>query len=240
MATYRKQKTIRPQASQQAENIVNKLDKNASKAEQFLEKYKRHITISIAAVVVIMVAMWEYHTWIVVPSENEATEELAFAQTAYEQDSLTLALNGDPAHLGLVKIADQFSSTAAGNIAKYLAGAAYYKQGQYETAISFLKSYSSDDEITAAEALGMIGDCYAQMEKPSEALSYYVKAAAARDNDFTAPFYLMKAGNVAMYLKQYNEAVKHYEKIKNDYPKSAQAAQIDQHIEYARGAAKNL
>ena len=86
----------------------------------------------------------------------------------------------------------------------------------------------------------MIGDCYAQMEKPSEALSYYVKAAAARDNDFTAPFYLMKAGNVAMYLKQYNEAVKHYEKIKNDYPKSAQAAQIDQHIEYARGAAKNL
>lgn len=240
MATYRKQKTIRPQASQQAENIVNKLDKNASKAEQFLEKYKKHISLSLAAVVVVLIAIWGYHTWIVLPSEAEATEELAFAQKAYEQDSLALALDGDPAHLGLVKIADQYSSTPAGNIAKYLAGAAYYKQGQYDLAISYLKSYSSDDEITAAEALGLIGDCYAQQEKPSEALSYYAKAAAARDNDFTAPFYLMKAGNVAMHLKQYSEAVKYYEKIKNDYPQSAQAAQIDSHLEYARGAAKNL
>ncbi|MDD4820746.1 MAG: tetratricopeptide repeat protein [Flavobacteriales bacterium] len=240
MASYQKPKNIKPNQAESAEHLVNKLDKNATRAEQFLEKNKRPFTIGICAVVVLFLGFWGYHTWISTPSKAEATEELAFAQKAYEMDSLQLALNGTPANLGLIKIADQFSSTPAGNIAKYLAGAAYYKLGQYENAISYFKKYNGEDEITAAEVLGLIGDCYAQQDNAEDALTYYVKAANERDNDFTTPFYLLKAGNVAMYLKKYSSAAKYYQKIKDSYPKSAQAATIDKYIAAASGAAKNL
>ena len=172
--------------------------------------------------------------------QAEATEELTFAQQAYEMDSLRLALDGTPANPGLVKIADRYSSTEAGNVAKYLAGAAYYRLGQYEQAISYLEKYVGKDEVTPAEALGMIGDCYAQLDRPEEALKYYEKAAAKRDNSFTAPFYLMKAGNTAIYLKKYSVAEKHFRAIKDNYPESAQAASVDKYIEFAAGAAKNF
>ena len=240
MASYQKPKNIKPNQAESAEHLVNKLDKNATRAEQFLEKNKRPMTFGLLAIIVLFLGVWAYHTWVSAPSKTEATEELAFAQKAYEMDSLQLALNGNPANLGLIKIADQFSSTPAGNVAKYLAGAAYYKLGQYENAISYLKKYDSDDELTAAEAIGLIGDCYAQQDKAEDALSYYEKAAKARNNEFTTPFYLMKAGNVAMYLKKYSTAAKHYQKIKDSYPKSTQAATIDKYIAAASGAAKNL
>ena len=166
MATYQKPKNVKAQKSDAAEKIVNRLDKGANRFESLIEKYKKQITY------VIVGLGYGYHTWVSKPSQAEATDELAFAQQAYEKDSLRLALEGNPANPGLIKIADRYSSTKAGNVAKYLAGAAYYRLGQYEKAISYLEKFSSDDELASAEAIGMIGDCYAQLEKPEEALKY--------------------------------------------------------------------
>ena len=111
--------------------------------------------------------------------------------------------------------------------------------GNYDKAVSYFEKYSADDEITSAQALGIIGDCYAQTGKAEEALKYYVKAAGKRDNDFTAPFYLMKAGNTAMYLKKYSDAAKYFETIKNKYPDSSEAATVDKYLEFAKAAAQN-
>lgn len=240
MATYQKPKNVKKTETDAAEQIVNRLDKSANRFEALIEKYKKQLSYAIVGIVVLVLAGYAYHNWVSLPSQAEATEELAFAQQAYQQDSLQLALDGTPANPGLVKIADRYSSTQAGNVAKYLAGAAYYRLGQYEKAISYLEKFSSDDEIAAAEATGLIGDCYAQLEKAEEALKHYEKAAAQRDNAFTAPFYLMKAGNTAMFLKKYSVAEKHFRAIKEKYPESAQAATVDKYLDYAAGAAKNL
>lgn len=240
MATYQKPKNVKAQKADAAEKIVNRLDKGASRFESLIEKYKKQITYVIVGLIVLLLVGYGYHTWVSKPSQAEATDELAFAQQAYEKDSLRLALEGTPANPGLIKIADRYSSTKAGNVAKYLAGAAYYRLGQYEKAMSYLEKFSSDDEIASAEAIGMIGDCYAQLEKPEEALKYYEKAASKRDNNFTTPFYLMKAGNTAIYLKKYSVAEKHFKAIKEKYPDSPQAASIEKYLEFATGAAKNL
>jgi len=240
MATYQRPKSTKNQKTDAAEKIVHRLDKGAGRFETFLEKYKKQLTYVVLILVVLVLGGYGYHTWVAKPSQAEATEELTFAQQAYEMDSLHLALDGTPANPGLVKIADRYSSTEAGNVAKYLAGAAYYRLGQYEQAISYLEKYVGKDEVTPAEALGMIGDCYAQLDRPEEALKYYEKAAAKRDNSFTAPFYLMKAGNMAIYLKKYSVAEKHFRAIKDNYPESAQAATVDKYIEFAAGAAKNF
>lgn len=239
MATYQRPKKVKNQKEDPAELIVNRLDKSAGRFEQLIEKYKREIVWTIGGIIIVFLGYMAYHTWIAKPSQIEAAEELAFAQKAYEMDSLYLALDGTPANLGLVKIADQYSSTPAGNIAKYLAGAAYYRLGNYDKAVSYFEKYSADDEITSAQALGIIGDCYAQTGKAEEALKYYVKAAGKRDNDFTAPFYLMKAGNTAMYLKKYSDAAKYFETIKNKYPDSSEAATVDKYLEFAKAAAQN-
>lgn len=240
MATYQKPKSTKTQKTDAAEKIVNRLDKGASRFENFIEKYKKQLAYVIVGLVVLVLVGYGYHNWVSKPSQAEATSELAFAQQAYEMDSLRLALEGNPANPGLVKIADRYSSTKAGNVAKYLAGAAYYRLGQYEKAISYLEKYNGGDELTPAEALGLIGDSYAQMERPEEALKYYEKAAAKCDNSFTAPFYLMKAGNTAIYLKKYSVAEKHFRTIKDKYPESAQAASVGKYLEFATGAAKNF
>lgn len=240
MATYQRPKSTKTQKTDAAEQLVNRLDKGANRFESFIEKYKKQLAYIVVALVAVVLIGYGYHTWVTKPSQTEATNELAFAQQAYESDSLRLALEGTPANPGLIKIADRYSSTPAGNVAKYLAGAAYYRLGQYEKAISYLEKYKGEDESTPAEALGLIGDCYAQTDQAEKALKYYEKAAAKRDNSFTTPFYLMKAGNIAMLLKQYGTAEKHFRTIKDKYPSSAQASTVDKYLEYAAGAAKNL
>ncbi|HIT98247.1 MAG TPA: hypothetical protein IAC44_05335, partial [Candidatus Merdimorpha stercoravium] len=121
MATYQRPKSTKTQKTDAAEKIVHRLDKGAGRFETFLEKYKKQLTYVVLILVVLVLGGYGYHNWVAKPSQAEATEELAFAQQAYEMDSLRLALDGTPANPGLVKIADRYSSTDAGNVAKYLA-----------------------------------------------------------------------------------------------------------------------
>ena len=97
MATYQRPKKVKNQKEDPAELIVNKLDKSAGRFEQLIEKYKREIVWTIGGIIIVFLGYMAYHTWIAKPSQIEAAEELAFAQKAYEMDSLYLALDGTTA-----------------------------------------------------------------------------------------------------------------------------------------------
>jgi tetratricopeptide (TPR) repeat protein len=101
---------------------------------------------------------------------------------------------------------------------------------QYEDAIEYLSDFSSDDIILSTLALGCIGDAYLELEENSKALKYYEKAAENNDNEFTTPRYLMKQANVLEMDEKFEDALKIYNQIKEDYSKSQIAQDIDKYI----------
>jgi TolA-binding protein len=92
--------------------------------------------------------------------------------------------------------------------------------------------------MLAALAKGNIGDAFVEIEQPEDALQYYLEAANIKDNNFTSPLYLFRAGNVAMDLGQFDDAEGYYTKIRDNYPKSEEAKNISIHIQRAQIAQK--
>lgn len=227
--------------------VFNTLDETASRSEQWVEKNQRIIFIGLIVVAVVILGYLGYNKYILEPKEIEAADELAYPKAYFEQaqkstvavDSLfNLSLNGADGKYGLIDIVDNYNNTKAGNIAKYMSGIAYLKTGDYENAIQYLSDFSSDDEMLGALALGNIGDAFLEINQPKDALKYYLDAAKAKDNNFTSPLYLFRAGNVAMELKEFGKAEEYYTKIKEDYSKSDEAKNIDVYIQRAQIANK--
>ena len=63
----------------------------------------------------------------------------------------------------------------------------------------------------------------------------YLKAAEKKNNDFTTPMFLMKAGWTYEILGQYDKAVGVYEKIQKEHFKSFEARDIEKYIARAKG-----
>jgi len=115
-----------------------------------------------------------------------------------------------------------------------MAGVSYLKMNDYENAITQLGDFSTEDEIIGSQALGNIGDAFADINQPEQALEYYEKAAKFKSNDFSSPIYLSKAGKTALELKQYAKAETLFTQIKEKYSKSDEAKDVDMYINRAK------
>lgn len=227
--------------------VFNTLDESASRSEQWVEKNQKPIFIGLILVAAIVLGYLGYNKYVLEPKEIEAADELAYPKSYFLQaqnsgiavDSLyNLSLNGTDGKYGLIDIIDNYGTTKAGNLAKYMSGIAYLKTGNYEDAIKYLSDFSSDDEMLGALALGNIGDAFSEINQPEDALKYYADAANFKDNNFTSPLYLFKAGNVAMELEQYDKAEGFFTKIKDSYATSDEALNINIYIQRAQIAKK--
>ena len=112
----------------------------------------------------------------------------------------------------------------------------YLKTKKYEEAIEYLSNFSSDDELLGPTALGAIGDAFADINQPKDALEYYQKAANKKDNEFTAPLFLFKAAQTAMEIKDYSTAEKLFTSIKQKYATTDQGRDIEKYINSAKYA----
>jgi|LGOV01.1.fsa_nt_gb tetratricopeptide (TPR) repeat protein len=220
------------------EEVFKNLEETASKSEKFVEDNKNTIIGAVVAIIVVIGGYMAYNDYYLAPLQKEATNELFNAKHYFEQDSLKIALEGDGQYLGFIDIADDYSMTKSGNVANYYAGISYLKLGQYKEAINYLEKFSSDDKMVGPIAKGAIGDAFVGLNQLEDALDYYQKAANANTNDFTSPLYLLKAGKTAMTLKEYGKAQDLFERIKNDFSKSAEAESIDKFIERAKASQK--
>ncbi|HEY5499557.1 MAG TPA: tetratricopeptide repeat protein, partial [Bacteroidales bacterium] len=109
------------------------------------------------------------------------------------------------------------------------AGICYYRLGQYDNAIKSLSNFDGDNSYFAASVVGLTGDCYVELNETSKALDYFEKAADM-NNQVMSPVYLKKAGLVNESLNQLDKAEKNYTAIKEKYPKSPEAADIDKYL----------
>lgn len=255
MATYKKRgykpKNKKEELAQDMDSttaeVFNTLDETASKSEQWIEKNSKPLFYGLVGLVVIFLVFLGYNKYIVEPNELEASNELAFPRKYFDEAStagssnidslLTLGLEGADGNYGFVDIAESYSGTDAGNLANYYAGVSYLQLKKYDKAIEYLSKFNSDDEMLGPVALGAIGDAFSDIDQQEDALDYYEKAANKKDNEFTAPLFLYKAGQTAMLLKDYSKAETLFTRIKDNYPNSDQGNNIDKFINAAKYAA---
>ncbi|WP_299184408.1 tetratricopeptide repeat protein [uncultured Aquimarina sp.] len=257
MATYKKRgykpKNKAEEVEQLEDNsttaeVFNTLDEGASRTEEWVAANQKYIFIIVGAIAAIVLGYLGYQKYIQEPKELEASNEMFKAQQYFDNavngnttvsDSLyTLALNGGEGKYGFLEIIENYGGTKAANLANYYAGFSYLNMKKYQEAIDHLDKFKSDDEMLGPLALGGIGDAFAQLDQMGEALSYYERAAKAKNNEFTTPKFLLKAAVTAISLGKPELAVTYLERIKEEFSKSVEANQADVHLGRAQGMLK--
>lgn len=195
------------------ENKIEQLNENLTKAESAIEKNKKTVSIIIAAVIGIIALGACYFYFFHLPAADKAFDEYGKVEVANAQANDTIKAEA------YKKVADQHAGTDAGNLAALEAAEHYYDAGNYKAALTYLDKFSSSDDVLAANAQIMKGDCYVNLKKYPEAIKEFEAAAAAvANNTEIAPRALLKIATVYDAQNKFNEALSTYERIQNEFP----------------------
>ena len=225
-------------------NVKEQNAENISKSEAFLLKNKKTIMYAVIALIVIIAGVILYNNFVKAPREAKASTELAKGQTLFSNMQFDKALNGDSTgYAGFVKIASDYSSTPAGNLANLYAGLCYANLDKWEDAVKFLDKYSpANDEMVSPAAVAALGNAYAHVKQLDKAVDALKKAAKMADsqalentNNSLSPTFLIQAAVILESQNKKDEALKIYQDIKKKYVNSAVSSEIDKYIERALG-----
>jgi tetratricopeptide (TPR) repeat protein len=211
-----------------------------SRSEQFIEKNKKKLIYGITTVLAVVALILVYHYQYAIPKNARAERAIFRGEQYFERDSFALALYGNGFDFdGFEAMVDQYGRTKAGNLAKAYAGICYYKLGDPQSAIKALKSFKANDPQISPVMTGLIGDCYVVSGNTREGITYFERAASKANSDLISPIYLKKAGIAYESLKQYQNAIKAYTTIKEQYNQSMEAMEIDKYIVRAELLSQN-
>ena len=203
-------------------------EQQVTKTEAFFEKNKKAIIIAVVAIIVIVVGAILFNNYYLEPRANEASTELAKSQELFDQQQYDKAL------VGFQKVASDYSSTDAGNLAQLYIGLCQAQQGKWQEAVNALESFSSKgDQMISPAAEGALGNAYANLKQLDKAVDHLKKAAEMADNNSLSPTFLIQAGEILESQGKKDEALKLYQKVKEKYFNSMQYQSIDAYIERA-------
>lgn len=209
------------------------MDHHIKSSEALIDKYKKPVMAGLAVVVVAVAGFFLYKSFILEPKNQKANEALFKGEQYFAMNDYERALKGDSTgYKGFIYIAEEYSSTKAGNLARLYAGMSYAQSGNYQEAVKYLESYDKcDDEMITPAAVGVLGNCYAQLNQLDKATETLLKAAEMADNNTLTPMYLQQAGEIFESQGNTDKALNCYNEIKNKYPQSMQAVEIEKYIE---------
>lgn len=199
-----------------------------SKTEVFFSSNKKIIITVISVIIIAAAGIFLYHKYGYQPARQEALAQMFPAEANFRNGEYELALNGDGNVLGFAQVIDLYGGKA-GSAAYLYAGICELNLGNWNEAVSYLQSYKGRDKIMKARALSCLGDAYTGLNDYAKAASYYGKAVSVIDNPFAAT-YLMKAAAAYEALGDYAKALEAYQTVRNDYPMSVEAMDIDKYI----------
>lgn len=228
--------------------MTNKIDfganshvESTNNKEDFFLKFKKQIIIGVVAILLVVAGAILYNAYVAGPREDKASTAIAKGEQYFNAEQFDKALNGDGAgYVGFVKIASDYSSTDASNLANLYAGLSYFNLGKYTEAVTYLEKFSTKgDAMVSPTATAALANAYAQTGNVDKAISTLKKADDMADskaddvNNSISPTFLLQAGKLLESQNKKDEALKLYQDIKKKYVNSSlvQSSEIDKYIE---------
>ena len=218
----------------QTRTSIDELNENLSSIEQKVENNKKIIIYAAAAIVIIAAIIFGYKYLYQQPRTESARTEVC-------QADMSLAMGQDSVALVQYKaVADKYGNES-GERAALQAGILLYQNGKYEEAITYIKKYSFEGTIVGPAAQSLLGDCYVNLDKLSDALSAYDKAVKlSGDNELYTPLCMTKKAVVYRAQKEFAKEAEIYQTIKDKYPTFAAnySIDVDKYLARAKNEAK--
>lgn len=214
---------------------VNEFDETIAASKSFFEKYQKQIVYGAGSILALIIAVLLINQFYITPRNQKANEALYPAEQAYRSGQYEKALNGEGEMLGFLAVADKYSCTKAGNIARLYAGICYAETEKYQEAVDILQDFDGcDDEMVSPSTIGLLANCYAQLGQVDKALEFFLKAAKEADNNLLSPLYLIQAAKLYESKGENEKALDCYNQIKEKYQQSLQYGEIDKYIEHLK------
>ena len=202
------------------------VEQQVTKTEAFFDKNKKAIIIAVVAIIAVIVCAILANNYYFEPRQQDASTELAKSQELFQQQDYAKALQG------FQKVAADYSSTDAGNLAQLYIGLCQAQLGKWQEAVNALESFSPrDDQMISPAAEGALGNAYANLNQLDKAVEHLKKAASKADNNSLSPTFLIQAGEILESQGKKAEALKLYQQVKDKYFNSMQYQTIDAYIE---------
>ncbi len=175
--------------------------------------------------------------------KNSNYELAIFGDSLNTFHDLPKELQGDSIEfLGLNELLSnpKLKGTKAGKFSNYLLGICYYnlanltentdtKNEYYSKAIDSFDNFKSKNKSFNSRIRENIGDVFSELGQAETAFEYY-KEALENENHISKIYLLKKAAQIAKKIGKKDVALDYYQQIKNDFPNSRSAKDIDKYI----------
>lgn len=219
-------------SKKETQKNLSELTETIDKAKHIWDKNGKNIILFLGVLLVAVGGFFAYNHFIRKPKIAESYDKSYKAEEYFRMDSINLALNGDGVNPGFIKIADNYGSTAIGNLAKYYAGVCYIKLNQNDKAVQYLEGFSTDSKPVQQRAYLLLGDAYGDLGKSEEALKYYKKAASSFEADQqTSSEALFRGAYLTQFvLGRKAEAIELYKELKEKFPRTQPGSDADKYL----------
>lgn len=202
-----------------------------ARALGYIEEHRTQVYGLVAAVVVVMLGVVGYSLYLN-NLQQKAEEAMAGAVKAFEKGNFREALDGTSDYEGLLALAEDYGATKAGNLAHFYAANALFELGEYDEALEHFDAFDKDANFLGASALAGEAAVYENKGDFERAGDLFMEAASLFENPVTAPEYLVSAARAYIAAGKVDDARDAYEMLKEDYPESTAAANVDTYLAY--------
>jgi tetratricopeptide (TPR) repeat protein len=202
------------------------------RAKGFWEKYGKRLSMGLAGLAVLAGALFAYRTFVQLPNEQKAQEELYRAEENFRKDSLALALNGNANTPGFLKVIKKYGGTPSGNAARLYAGICHLHLGEYQKAIDQLEDFNPNGALQVqAKCEGLLGDAYSELKKNEQAIDHYKKASDLfQDDAALSSEYLFRAALLLELTGKNKQAAEAFRQLKEKFPRTEKGFLADKYL----------
>lgn len=218
------------------DEIIVDVNEVYTRTELFVDRNRKLLTIVLGVAIAVVALGAGYYYLIAKPKEQKAAENSWKAMQYFELDSIDLALYGDGLYPGLEDIIAEHSGTKAAARSHYAMAVIARDRGEFEDAIAHFNKVDVDDDVVSVLALAGAGDCQIDLDQIEEGVKSFERglsrAKGNKAESLLAPTLHYKAGIAYLELDNKDKALKHFEAIVKDYPKSQNFAVAERYAAY--------
>ncbi len=195
------------------------------------EQYKRPISITITAVVVVVIGLVVYLKNLGETNERAFTQ-LAAIQPFFDNGQYQQAVDGIPERniAGLKTIVENSSGTHAGNLARFYLAGAYFQLGKFSDALNQFNDASMSENLLESSRLAGIAACHEALGDHRKAGEYFERAASKDPTEGSAAEHLDNAARNYAQAGEKDRALDILRKLKKNYPTTSSGRDADRYI----------